>query len=227
MSDIIEPPVLLSRLMTFVFAAVLVVVVVLVITLTKMYPLEKTQILFLTTQPLANTEIRISTFSPDNENMELYKQAFIKEYLNARNEIIPNVVVMQKKWGNDEEGRVNRWSTPEVYSQFMQTQMWKSYMDEAPDFEFYCPVEFNNILPFPGREDTYIVKFRYFCTNTNGQADNKDSTIVKDFTIVIRLELDNIVKWTDRLHNPLGIRVAEYSVESDGGDPLEFNWALN
>ena len=51
MADRIEPPILLSRLMTFVFAAALVVVVVLVVTLAKMFPLNRPQIFFLTTQP--------------------------------------------------------------------------------------------------------------------------------------------------------------------------------
>ena len=29
------------------------------------------------------------------------------------------------------------------------------------------------------------------------------------------------IKWSDRLNNPLGIRVSEYEIESGNGDPLD------
>ncbi|HNY25616.1 MAG TPA: VirB8/TrbF family protein [Alphaproteobacteria bacterium] len=223
MSESVEPPILLSRLMTFVFSAALVVVIVLVVTLVKMYPLNKTQVFFLTTQPRSDLEIKLSSFSPNEENIEFYKQAFIKEYIKARNEIIPNAGVMQKKWSASEDGTVYMWSTPEVYANFAKTQMWTAYMDEVPDFEFHCPVEFTGIAPHrenkkTGELDTYAVSFRYFCTNSDGQKYQKD------YTIILKLELGNKIKWTDRLDNPLGIRVSEYKVESGEEDPLEFKW---
>ena len=223
MSESVEPPILLSRLMTFVFSAALVVVVVLVVTLVKMYPLNKTQVFFLTTQPRSDLEIKLSSFSPNEENIEVYKQAFIKEYIKARNEIIPNAGVMQKKWSASEDGTVYTWSTPEVYANFAKTSMWAAYMDEVPDFEFHCPVEFTGIAPRSRNKqtsdiDTYAVSFRYFCTNSDGQKHQKD------YTIILKLELGNKIKWTDRLDNPLGIRVSEYKVESGEPDPLEFKW---
>ncbi|MDR0741200.1 MAG: hypothetical protein LBF28_00295 [Rickettsiales bacterium] len=210
----------MSRLMTFVSAASLVVVVVLVITLVKMYPLDKTQVFFLTTQPKAELEIKLTSFTPNADNIDIYKQAFIKEYIKARNEIIPSAVAMRRKW--DREGTVYMWSTPGVYSAFENTRMWLAYMEEAPDFEFRCPVEFTGITaprahdPHTGELNTYAVSFRYFCTNSDGQ------TSEKDYTIEVKLEHENVIKWTDRLNNPLGLRVSEYKVESGNGDPLDF-----
>jgi type IV secretory pathway component VirB8 len=220
-SNSIEPPVLMSRLMTFVFAASLVVAVVLVVTLAKMYPLDKTQVFFLTTQPKSNLEIKLTPFSPNSENIEVYKQAFIKEYVKARNEIIPSAVAMQRKWSASDEGTVYMWSTPEVYAAFAATRMWLAYMNEAPDFEFRCPVEFTGIVPRARDSQTnelnsYAVSFRYFCTDSYGQ------TTEKDYTINVRLELENTIKWTDRLSNPLGIRVAEYEIANGEDDPLDF-----
>lgn len=223
MADSIEPPVLLSRLMTFVFAAALVVVVVLVVTLAKMYPLNRTQIFFLTTQPRSDLEIRLSSFSPDDKNIETYKYAFIKEYIKARNEIIPNSGVMQKKWSVGMDGYVHMWSTPDVYEAFTKTAMWTAYMNELPDFMFRCPVEFYDNPIAPRTENTYAVSFRYFCTNSDGQSDDENSTIVlrKDYTIVLKLEMEDTIRWTDRMQNPLGIRVSEYRIESGDVDPLD------
>ncbi|MDR1338379.1 MAG: hypothetical protein LBJ73_05135 [Rickettsiales bacterium] len=213
----------MSRLMTFVFAASLVVVVVLVVTLAKMYPLNRTQVFFLTTQPRAEMEIKLSDFTPEKDNIEVYKQAFIKEYIKARNEIIPSAAAMQRKWTNEgEEGTVYMWSTPEVYQEFMKTRMWMAYMAEPPDFEFRCPVEFTGPIARRARDpktnelNTYAVSFRFFCTNSDGQ------TTEKDYTIEVKLELENTIKWTERLNNPLGIRVSEYKVEVGRGDPLDF-----
>lgn len=224
MSESIEPPILVSRLMTFVFATSLVVLIVLVITLLKMFPLNKTQVFFLTTQPKSNLEIQISEFTPNSENIEIYKQAFIKEYIKARNEIIPNAGVMQRKWSATADGSVYSWSTPEVYSVFQKTAMWIAYMNDIPDFEFRCPVEFEAISP--RSENTYAVNFRYFCTdasNSGGHTPEKDSTIVldKDYTIVLKLEQEKAIKWTNRLNNPLGMRVSEYKIESGNYDPLD------
>lgn len=177
---------------------------------------------FLTTQPRSDVEIQLTDFDPTAENIEVYKQAFVKEYIKARNEIVSNAVAMQKKWGNDTDGTVRQWSTPAVYADFMKTAMWTAYMNDMPDFEFNCPVEFTRIAP--RTQNSYAVSFRYFCTKSGRQDDKKDSTIVlkKDYTIAIGLELENAIKWTDRLQNPLGIRVSEYRVESGGGDPLDF-----
>ncbi len=212
----VEPPVLLSRLLTFVFSGALVMVLVLVVTLVKMFPLNRPQIFFLTTQPRADLEIRLHAVAPDAENIDIYKRSFIKEYVKARNEIIPNVGVMRRKWSNTADGIVNTWSTPDVYAGLTQTNMWTAFMNDVPDVEFYCPVEFNSIAP--RAPDTYAVNFTYFCTNSDGQNDKKD------YTIIIRLESDEnpTIKWGDRLSNPLGIRVAEYRVESGNGDPLDF-----
>ncbi len=216
MSTRIEPPILLSRLMTFVFSGALVTLIVLIVTLTQMFPLNRPQVFFLTTQPRSDLEIRLFSMPPDAENIDIYKRSFIKEYIKARNEIIPNVGVMRRKWSRTADGVVNTWSTPDVYAGLTQTNMWTAYMNDMPDAEFYCPVEFNSIAP--RSDNTYAVNFTYFCTNNNGQTDKKD------YTIIIRLESDDnpSIKWGDRLVNPLGLRVADYQIESGGGDPLDF-----
>lgn len=214
MNNQIEPPVLMYRLMTFVFAAALLVVVVLILTLSRIAPISKTQVFFLTAQPRDNVDISLQTYYPNSSNIEIYKENFIKEYIKARNEIIPNASVMQRKWGNFAEGLVYSWSSPEIYAIFSQTQMWTALMNDIPDFEFRCPVEFKTISP--RSENRYAVSFGYFCTNNNGQ------TTKKDYTIVIELKLGGTIKWSERLTNPLGVRVVEYNVEQGETDPLNF-----
>lgn len=183
-----------------------------------MFPLNRTQVLFLTAEPKTNTEIQITNFTPDSENLENYKQAFIKEYIKERNEIVPNASIMQRKWSAANYGTVYSWSTPGIYLDFQKTAMWTAYMNDVPDFVFRCPIEFTSIAP--RTEDTYAVSFKYFCTNNDGQ------TTKKDYTIKVKLELESAIKgsikWTERLSNPLGVRVAGYEIESGNGDPLDF-----
>lgn len=218
MQDRIEPPILLSRLMTFVFAGAIVVLGVLGITLYKMFPLTRPQVFFLMTQPRENLEITLSELPPTDDNFKWYTRAFIREYIKARNEIVPDGRVMLRKWNNTEDGVVHTWSTPAVYAAFTQTNMWTALMNNTPDFEFSCSVEFENGAVQPRTSDykTWAVNFKYFCEDSGGQTDKKD------YTIIVKLEMDDnaTLKWSDRLDNPLGIRVAEYTVESGNGDPL-------
>jgi type IV secretory pathway component VirB8 len=210
-----EPPVLLSRLMTFVFAGALVVVLILILTITRIAPLEKVQIFFLTTQPHDNLEISLQTYSPNDAGIEIYKENFIKEYVKARNEIIPNAGVMQRKWRADYNSQVYAWSAPDIYAQFAETRMVVAMMSDIPGFELRCPVDFRGGIA-PRGDNKYAVSFTYSCTDSSGQA------ISKDYTIVVKLEMQKKIKWEERLRNPLGVKVVEYSVEAGGNDPLDF-----
>lgn len=220
----VEPPVLLSRLLTLVFIALVVIVGVLTFTLYNMFPLNRPEVFFLRTQTRDNLEIRITELPAKDENLEAYKFAFIREYIKARNEVTPNIYEMRKKWENSSTGLVRIWSTPEVYTQLTETNMWRALMFNIPDFEFSCSVEFptNSIDP-ESVNNEYFVNFSYFCSNSGGQLDKKD------YKIKIKLDLneDGTIKWQDRLTNPLGLRVSEYKVESGNGDPLNTGYLPN
>jgi len=94
----VEPPILIARLLTFVFAAALGVVITMIITVSEIMPLNKTQVFFLTTTPKENTEISLQAYYPNDINIEIFKKNFIKEYIKTRNEITANATVMHKKW---------------------------------------------------------------------------------------------------------------------------------
>lgn len=202
--------------MTFVLASSLVVLGALTVTLYKMFPLNRPQVFFLMTQLRSDTVVKLADFPPDDENLEVYKRMFIREYIRARNEVVPNTTVMRRKWNNSDDGVVRAWSTPDVYQEFTETNMWNAIMNETPNFQFACPVEFQTGAIAPRTDDTYAISFSYYCTNSDRQAPTKD------YTIVLKLGMDdgNTIRWADRLNNPLGIRVTEYTIESNNGDPL-------
>ena len=217
----VEPPILISRLMTFVLASAVVVLGVLVLTITNMFPLNRPQVFFLTTEVRDNQDIKLVEMPPQDENLDIYKGAFIREYVRARNEVLTNAKVMQKKWGT-ESGIVKNWSTNDVYAQFADTQMFNAMMSGMPNFDFRCNVGFLDKQPMKlvsesRQQDVYQVKIRYFCE------DNTGPTSPKDYTIKIKLgQNDDVrVKWADRIDNPLGLHVAGYEILSDNGDPLD------
>ena len=223
MQSRIEPPILLSRLMTLVLATALVVLGVMGLTLYKMFPLNRPQVFFLMTRPSHTLDVTLREIPPTDENLDRYKRAFIKEYIKARNEISANINVMRKKWTNTPDAAVRSWSTDDVFNEFSQTRMWTALMNEIPGFELKCPVEFETGAITPRGTDMYAVKFRQFCENSDGQV------AAKDYTIVLRLQSDEETKakWTDRLNNPLGIRVSQYTVESVDGDTEDKTDPLN
>ena len=216
MANTLEPPVLLSRLMTFVFAGALAVALILVLTIVRIAPLQRTQVFFLTTTPHDNLEISLETLPVNDHNIGIYKESFIKEYIKARNEIIMNAGVMQRRWRADAGGQVYGWSSPDVFAAFYDTRMVTAMRTETPDFEFRCSVEFKNIAP--RAENQFAVSFVYSCVDNAGQPTRKD------YTILIKLDMQRRIKWSERLRNPLGIRVVEYKVENGESDPLNFVW---
>jgi len=217
----IEPPILMSRILTFVFAAALAIVVLLVVTLANLLPLSKTQVFILTTQPRENTEITVRSFFPSDANVEEFKENFVKEYVKVRNEIITNINVMQRKWGTGEGGMVHVWSSPEVFAAFMRTRMFLSTMASSAESSLECRVNFTDHPVRLLRRDqsrgiyTYEVRFKFLCTNNALQISNKD------YTIRIGIQFSETIRWVNRLENPLGVFVSEYTVEGDR-DPLDF-----
>lgn len=217
MQNRIEPPVLLSRLMAFVLATAVVVLAALVITLVNMFPLNRPQIFFLTTQISDEVTVALREMPPQDEYLDMYKRTFIREYIRARNEVFANPKLTNEKW-NGENGFVRTWSTDDVFGDFVNTAMWTAMMSEIPDFDFQCLVEFpDKPITYLASDDTYQVDFRYFCEDSTGRQPPKD------YTIKLKLMPDDgtQIKWADRVDNPLGLRVSGYEIISGNGDPLD------
>ena len=219
MQNRVEPPILLSRVLTLVFVATVVVLGALAITLYKMFPLDRPEVFFLRSANPTNTEITLTQVMPDVNGLDEYRRAFVAEYIKTRNEIDPNIRVMTNNWN-----RVRTMSAPDIYAGFANTAMYQEYLINTVNgtdgnFDFSCSVEFSpgSISKYTADGTTYTVDFKWFCTNSYGQTDRKD------YRIKVKVETDDAqnMKWTDHMENPLGLRVTEYSVETDTGDPLD------
>ncbi len=219
MQNRIEPPILLSRLLVLVFAATLVVLGVLAVTLYKMFPLERPEVFFLRSANPTDTEITLTQVMPNGGNADDYRRAFIAEYIKTRNEITPNTYTMSQNWD-----RIKTMSTSDIFADFANTAMYQAFLLNSANgngngFDFSCSVEFSraSVRPYKNDNETYTADFKWFCTNSYGQTDRKD------YTIKIKVAPDDVqnMKWSDRMENPLGLRVMKYSVESGNGDPLD------
>ena len=217
----IEPPFLLSRTMTFVLATALVVLVALGITIYNMFPLNRPQVFFLTTDISDNQDIRLIEMQPRSENTDQYKQEFVREYIRHRNEVLANANEMHKKW-NSENGIVRVTSTDDVYSDFMQTALFNEIMsNHIPNIPVQCGIIFDgapmNLASESPNTDVYQTKFKYFCEDSTGPITPKDYTI----RIKLLTQDGTFIKWADRIENPLGLKVVEYTIISGAGDPLD------
>ena len=217
MQNRIEPPVLLSRLLMFVFAGTVVVLFVLVMTLGNMFPLNRPEVFFVTAKPVDFTVVQISELPPDSANFDVYKIAFIMEYIRERNDVEDNTALMRQKWGNV-TGIVKAWSTPEVYNEFIKADMVRAIMADYPDSGFTCSVDFlGQPIPLSVQKTEYTVRFRYSCGDKNGQTNGQDYKI----TIGLRENDNGVVPWSETLNNPLGLVVDKYVVQGNTGDPLD------
>lgn len=212
MQDRVEPPILLSRLLIFVFAGTVVVLFAMLLSLEKMFPLNRPQIFFLTSRPI-DTTVQLTEMPPTDENMEMYKRAFVMEYVRTRNEIEKNTSAMRKKWGNA-DGIMASWSSKPVYDEFLKTELYVALTNNYPGFEFVCPVNIKRVIPL--RENQYRVEMAYHCEDNNGQINQKNYTI----RIGLSENPKQDMEWGDRMNNPLGLKVSEYTIENGEGDPL-------
>lgn len=217
----IEPPFLLSRTMTFVLATALVVLVTLGMTIYKMFPLNRPQIFFLTTTIHDNQDIKLVEMQPRDVNTDRYKQEFVREYIRYRNEVLVNADEMQKKW-NSSDGIVRVTSTDNVYADFIKTKLFNEVMSNTvPNIPVQCGVIFDGkpmSLASESRDtDIYQIKIRYFCEDITGLIAQKNYTI----KVAILTQDGSFIKWADRIENPLGLKVVEYTIIDGPGDPLD------
>ncbi len=227
MQDRIEPPILVSRLMTFVMATAVVVLVVLIITLDKMFPLNRPQVFFLSSQSLTDKELTLTGMG--DLSLEDYKQFFVREYVRERNEIVPDLAVMRQKWANNTGGVVKTRSTDEIFGKFAMTDMVNVIQQDLDEpFNIKCTVEFPvnfSVVRQTNAQDTYLVSFRYVCS----YGDLGDQQYEQSYKLRIRLKssAENAVKWADRMENPLGFQVSGYDVigrENQVLDDDPLNW---
>jgi type IV secretory pathway component VirB8 len=216
----LEPSRLLSRVMAFTLAGLAAALAALIAALSGMFPLERTQVFFLSTRPESAQIINITKFDMAVENLDAYKESFIKEYITARNQIVPDYPLMRRKWRADGGGLVFNYSDMDVYRGFMKTDMWHAIMEgKYEPFSFRCDVSFDKIVPRErgGEIEKFAARFRYICSDkSTGQG------APKDFTIRLGLRFQTELNYGERFDNPLGLKVVEYIVEDGGGDPL--NW---
>lgn len=219
MQDSIKPPILLSRLLTFVLATALVVLGVLCFTVYKMFPLNRPQIFFLTTTLADNQDVKLTEMQTSSSNLDKYKKAFVKEYIRYRNEVRTDSSEMHKKW-NAADGVIRTMSTDKVYSDFAKTTLFKDVMsNNLANIPVQCVVSFYGAPMKLNTTDknTYQTKIVYFCVDNTGRRGKKDYTIRLKL-----LEQEGVqIRWADRIENPLGLKVDEYTIISENGDPLD------
>jgi hypothetical protein len=178
---------------------------------------------FLLNAPLADGQsVEITPLPINNQTMIAYQESFIREYIRLRNEISPDINDIRKRWSAP-DGIVYVQSSRAVYTDFVKTGLWTAFMNDTPPVKFSCSVEFRTPGIVPRGQDTFAANFRWFCQSSESGdtgAEKTGQAPQKDFTIVIKLEQTNMVKWENKQTNPLGLRVSEYRVESGGGDPL-------
>lgn len=219
----VEPPVLMSRILMFVLATSIVVLGALAFTLFKMIPLERPEIFFVQTPTrFVNTVIEPLDTNQDNKTaMEYYERGFIRTYIIARNTLYPNVAMTRNNWAKI----VKPWSSDNVFSAFTDTALYKDYTFNNRPSVLSCSVSFSDTKREPAivrtKNNEYIVNFTWVCENNNGQTTQKNYKI----RIKVQSDLDNKLSGTlDNLEklkqHPLGIQVTEYKVQGNKDDPL-------
>lgn len=227
-AKVIEPPVLISRILTFVFATSVVVLITMAVALIKMMPLERPEVFFLSNRTTSVNAV-IEPLVPDSTNekaLEMYEKGFVREYIISRNTLSPNMATTIKNWANV----VKPWSSNRVYSAFARTALYGEYTSGDTFSGLSCSVNFtdkNKEQPVVKtghnlKYDEYTVTFAWVCKNSGGQTTQKNYKIRIRIQSVLDEKASNTLENLNKLRdNPLGIRVVEYTILDGDGDPLD------
>lgn len=227
-AKIVEPPVLMSRVLAFVLATSAVVLAALLITLFKMIPLERPEVFFLFT-PTRSTNVVIEPLSLDADDkkaIENYQEGFIREYVIARNTLYTNTTLTRNNWAKV----VKPWSSAKVFNALSKTALYQSYnFDEQPTI-ISCTVNFSTnsrdraiirTKNYSANNNEYTVNFTWICENIGGQTTQKNYKIQIKVQSDLNKNASEVLTNLEKLNvNPLGIQVTEYKVLSANGDPL-------
>lgn len=228
MAKTVEPQILMSRVLAFVFATSIVVLLALFFTLLQMAPLEKPEVFFLRNPTrTANTLTIIPITIENNEQLERYKDGFIREYVKARHTLYATMNLSE--W----QKIMRTWSSQDIYKQFTRTNVYKDAILSELTIPFSCEVAFPSvndklpIIPFANDPNSYIVNFIWLCKNSAGQTSRQNYKI----KIKLKSEVDNsdprnmLTNLEILRDNPLGIQVSEFSFEGKE-DPLNSGPAM-
>jgi type IV secretory pathway component VirB8 len=223
-----EPPILMSRILTFMLATSVVVLVTLVVALVKMMPLERPEVFFLLNHTLSvNTVIEPLVPNPNNEEaLSNYEEGFIREYVIARNTLLQNTALTRKNWTSV----IKPWSSNRVFAALTQTSIYQEYTNGDMIPVLSCSVNFSDTskeqavvkTDHTDKYEEYVVTFAWICKNSGGQTPPKNYKIRLRIQSVLDNKVSNTLENLEKLRdNPLGTRVVEYTVLSGNGDPLD------
>ena len=218
-TKVVEPPVLMSKTLTFVLAASVIVLTMLFVTLMNMAPLTRPEIFFLRYQSrtvdyvLEQPNPKGKDFKPE------YLEGCVRAYVIARNTLEKQKRITIDKWNTI----VKSWSSPQVYSDFTKTDLYKNVMLSHRLPGIYCEIDFDKVTS-SNYDQVYHVVFNRICYNQNNGRQIEQKSYKID--IEIQSYLKNIV--SDNLEelrdNPLGIQITKYNVidknNREGIDPL-------
>lgn len=224
MSKIMEPPVLVSKMLTFVLAGAVAVLATLGFVLLKMIPLERPEIFFLLT-PTRSSDVIIVPM--DNERMlNFYLQGFVREYIIARNTLYSGAqsYITRNNWSNV----VKLWSSEKVFKDFTKTSLYRDYVFSTTPPSISCSVNFegtNNERAIKEMHNGwYQANFVWVCKDENigGQTTSKNYKIQLRIDSELQAKMSGTLENLEKLRqNPLGVQVVEYVIKDDMGDPLD------
>ena len=222
-----EPPVLVSKMLTLVLATAIVVLAALGFTLVKMIPLERPEVFFLLT-PTRSSTVAIYPMDLNNQDQAFYWyiRGFIREYIIARNTLYPGVqsYITRNNWSNV----VKLWSSDNVFNELTKTTLYNAYTFNAMSPTMSCSVNFESTNNEPAivhvRNNVYQANFDWVCKDENigGQTTSKKYKIQLRIDSELQSAKSGTVENLEKLRkNPLGIQVVEYNVRDGKDDPLD------
>ena len=180
--------------------------------LSTLTPLTRVQPFYLTFENKDSQIVRIIPMNPSTDTMDDITESLIREYVILRNSVTSDERVVRQRWGD--EGAVRWMSSDDVYSAFNRSTL--EGLTQLKEQRLIRDVAISTVYKLknndnPTEGDIWVVRM----TTTDMLPENQKPR-KRSWKIHVRVKyLPYAQKWEERLKNPLGFKIVQYSQSAD------------
>ena len=200
----------IARVFAIFSAVSLCTNIVLLIAISNLLPLNRVEPYYLTFYNKGDQVVKVSESIRNKKIYDVIEESLVREYVQLRHTVVPDPEEMERRWSS---GGLLRWISDDgVYRAFNED--YKRMMDRIETQRYSQTVSISTVNLVSNPRDRYW-QVNFETTEMIGEARKP---ITRKWRAIVKIKLkdrkDGII-YSERLKNPLGMEVSNYSVQPD------------
>ncbi|MCQ2914927.1 MAG: VirB8/TrbF family protein [Alphaproteobacteria bacterium] len=197
-----------ARAFAIVSAVALCANLVLIIAIMRLFPLQRTEPFLLSFQSSDKQFATIRRLPKDMSTEEVLSEALIRQYVMLRNTMVADLEEMKTRWGED--GPVRWMSSNKVFKIFSDAK--KDWLERIRIDGLTREVRIESVVRTPTPNIWFVDIMTKDMLPESDQPETQSWRIIVEIDYFYREK--RIITYSDRLQNPLGFTIVNYSIQS-------------